>query len=141
MTLDHIGIVVRSVSTAARDWERLFGYKPLTEVVENGRQKVKVVFLGKPGSLDIKLVEPMDASSPAAAAAARGGGLHHLCFRCENLTAELSRLTGEGARVIAPPQPGEAFENRDIAFVYGGHGLSIELIDTSCRARRLDSDD
>lgn len=106
----------------------------MTEVVENSRQKVKVIFLGKPGSTDVKLVEPVDASSPAAGAAAAGGGLHHLCFRCEDLRSELSRLQSEGARVLAPPQPGEAFENHDIAFVYGKHGLNVEIIDTYRRA-------
>ena len=35
-----------------------------------------------------------------------------------------------GLRVISQPEPGEAFENESVAFVYAGHGLTIELIDT-----------
>lgn len=74
MLIDHVGLVVRSIGGAAEDWRRLFGYSPLTEVVENTRQKVRVVFLGKPGSLDVKLIEPVDDTSPVSAAVRRGGG-------------------------------------------------------------------
>ena len=40
-------------------------------------------------------------------------------------------------RVLAEPQPGEAFENERIAFVFSQHGLNIELIDTEKRVGRL----
>ena len=45
--------------------------------------------------------------------------------------------TGTLLRVLAQPQPGEAFENERIAFVYAGDGLNVELIDTERRAARL----
>jgi methylmalonyl-CoA/ethylmalonyl-CoA epimerase len=40
-----------------------------------------------------------------------------------------------GLRLIAEPQPGEAFENEKIAFFYSKDGVNIELIDTDKRAR------
>ena len=40
--------------------------------------------------------------------------------------------------MLAHPQPGEAFESEDIAFVFAKHGLNIELISTDKRAGRLD---
>lgn len=137
MVIDHVGIVVRSLERGAEDWERLFGYRRATEVVVNTRQKVKVLFLEKQGSLQVKLIEPSDATSPIQAMAQRGGGLHHLCFRCASLPAELARLQAGGIRILSPPQPGEAFENDAIAFVYAGNGLNVELIDTLRRAARL----
>jgi hypothetical protein len=51
--------------------------------------------------------------------------------------AEVVRLQGLGLRVLAPQQPGEAFEDEMIAFLYAGDGVSIELIDTEQRAGRL----
>lgn len=137
VVIDHVGIVVRSLEQGAADWERIFGYHRATQVVTNTRQKVRVLFLEKPGSLQVKLIEPTDPSSPIHAMAQRGGGLHHLCFRCESLPAELARLQAQGIRIISPPQPGEAFENDPIAFVYAGGGLNVELIDTLRRAARL----
>jgi methylmalonyl-CoA/ethylmalonyl-CoA epimerase len=118
-------------------WQRVFGYEPMTEPVTNTRQKVRVVFLRKEGSIDVKLVEPSDESSPIWTFVSRGGGLHHLCFRCGSLDGELARLNGLGMRTLYLPAPGEAFDNERIAFVYAQHGLNIELIETDKRAKRL----
>jgi methylmalonyl-CoA/ethylmalonyl-CoA epimerase len=137
MILDHVGIAVRSIERSLEHWQSVFGYRQETQIVTNTRQKVRVVFLARPGSLQVKLIEPTDPSSPIYAFSQRGGGLHHLCFRAESLDAELARLEALGLRVIAPPQPGEAFANEKIAFVYAGDGLNIELIDTAKRAGRL----
>ena len=81
MTIDHIGIVVRSLAEGINQWQDLFGYKQNSDIVSNSRQKVKVVFLSKPGSLPVKLLEPTDPTSPVFVFARRGGGLHHLCFK------------------------------------------------------------
>lgn len=137
MILDHVGIAVRSIEQSLERWQTVFGYRQETEVVTNTRQKVRVVFLARPGSLQVKLIQPTDATSPVHEFTLRGGGLHHLCFRCESLDAELVRLEALGLRVVARPQPGEAFEDEKIAFVYAGDGLNIELIDTERRAARL----
>jgi len=137
MVVDHIGIAVRSIDDAARHWQRVFGYEPVTEVVTNTRQKVRVIFLHKERSIDIKLIEPSDETSPIYAFVKRGGGLHHLCFRCGSLDKELARLVALGLRTLCPPEPGEAFGNERIAFIYAEHGLNVELIETDKRAQRL----
>lgn len=137
MKIDHIGIVVKSIDDGVDQWTRVFGYTQVTETVVNTGQKVKVVFLEKEGSLAVKLIAPSEPSSLISASAQRGGGLHHLCFKCDDIGAQLQELQRLGLRVIAPPQPGEAFEGEQIAFLYAGNGLNIELIDTDKRARRL----
>ena len=137
MIIDHIGIVVKSIEKGIELWENIFEYKQMTEIVVNTRQKVKVVFLRKVNSIDIKLIEPSDESSPIYAFTMKGGGLHHLCLKCENLDSELNRLKKAGTRIITYPQPGEAFDNENISFVYV-KGLNIELIDTDKRAKIID---
>ncbi len=137
MIIDHIGVVVRSLEKGIEHWERVFGYERMTEMVINTRQKVKVVFLKKENSLPVKLIEPTDETSPVFSFAKKGGGLHHLCFKCSNMATELDRLNGLGLRIIAPPQPGEAFENDNIAFIFANQGLNIELIDTDKRAKMI----
>ena len=91
----------------------------------------------KEGSIDIKLIEPTDESSPIFQFAKRGGGLHHLCFKCDDVEKKIEELQNLGCRVIAKAQPGEAFENEKIAFLFSGNGLNIELIDTDKRANRI----
>ena len=44
--------------------------------------------------------------------------LHHLCFKCDNMDTELSWMKNQGMRILVEPQPGEAFENENIAFVF-----------------------
>lgn len=137
MTIDHVGIVVDHLEKNIEHWCSIFGYLQMTKPIVNTRQKVRVVFLRKEGSLDIKLIEPVDESSSVFAFARRGGGLHHLCFKCQDLNGQLAEWQARGLRVLAPPQPGEAFENENIAFVFAKNGLNIELIATEKRAGRL----
>lgn len=136
--MDHIAVVVSSLEDGIRQWRDDFGYEQMTEPVENSRQKVRVVFLSKPGSTTVKLVEPRGETSPVFRMAARGGGLHHVCFRCDDMNAAISHLSANGGRILATPQPGEAFEGEDIAFVMCPSGLNVELIQTERKARRID---
>ncbi|HQB53546.1 MAG TPA: VOC family protein [Bacteroidales bacterium] len=134
MIVDHIGIAVKSLEEGIKHWENIFGYRQATEVVTNTRQKVRVVFMKKYNSIDIKLIEPIDKTSPVYSFCQKGGGLHHLCFKCEDMKIELNLMKSKGLRILTPPQPGEAFENENIAFVFAKQGLNIELIDTEKRA-------
>jgi methylmalonyl-CoA/ethylmalonyl-CoA epimerase len=131
MLIDHLGIVVQSLEEAIRQWELIFGYRKCSGIVINTRQKVRIVFLSKPNSLTIKLIEPSEPASPVSAFARRGGGVHHICFKCNSINATITDFKSQGARLITPPQPGEAFNNHDIAFLLVPGNLNVELIDTS----------
>ena len=130
MVIDHIGIVVRSLEAGIQQWEKLFGYRKDSSIVTNTRQKVRVVFLRKAESLTVKLIEPSAEDSPVSAFCRKGGGLHHICFRCEDVTAQVAALKENGARLLVAPEPGEAFDNRSIAFLWAENNLNFEVIDT-----------
>lgn len=137
MIIDHVGIVVRSIEKGIDHWQNVFGYTQKTEIVVNTRQKVRVVFMEKEESILIKLIEPTHETSPSYKAMKSGGGLHHLCFKCDNLDNQVAELKQKGLRILVDPEPGEAFENERIAFIYGKQGLNIELIDTDKKAKIL----
>lgn len=137
MIIDHIGLVVRSIEDGLKQWINLFGYRQMTAVVHNTRQKVRVVFLEKDSSVIVKLIEPTDPESPAFVMAKRGGGMHHLCFKVDDLLQGITDLQKKGARLLNKPQPGEAFCEEDIAFLYAKNGLNIELIETDKKANLL----
>jgi methylmalonyl-CoA/ethylmalonyl-CoA epimerase len=130
MVIDHIGIVVPSLEEGLQQWETLFGYRKNSDVVLNARQKVRVVFLWKKDSVTVKLIEPSGPDSPVCGYAQRGGGLHHLCFRCDDLATKVPELRQKGVVLLVPPQPGEAFGGNDIAFLMTKHNLNVELIST-----------
>jgi methylmalonyl-CoA/ethylmalonyl-CoA epimerase len=133
MRLDHVCIAVKSIDAAVAKLAPLLGYRQRTQRVTNTRQKVNVLFLSKPGSLDLKLIEPSCDDSPLWASLRKGEGLHHLCFRTGDMSGTLDELVAKGMRMLSPPAPGEAFGDHLIAFGYAGCGLNVELIDTDER--------
>lgn len=136
MVIDHIGIAVRSLDVAVHYWEDVFGYHQATELVTNSRQKVDVIFMEKDHSLPVKLISPSCDDSPLCRFLARGEGLHHLCFRCGDLASTLTELSAKGLRTTVPPEPGEAFDDEPIAFLFARMGLNVEIIDTMKRAKK-----
>jgi methylmalonyl-CoA/ethylmalonyl-CoA epimerase len=137
MHIDHLAIAVRNVDLAADRLCSLFGYARHTEKVTNTRQDVNVLFLRKTNSLGLKLIEPASADSPLWDFVRKGGGLHHVCFKAADVGTACADLTARGARLLAGPQPGEAFEDELIAFLFVGLGLNVEVIDTDRRRGRI----
>ncbi len=137
MKIDHICFAVKNLSAGIEYWERVFGYRQMTEIVTNTLQKVKVTFLKKEDSLLIKLIEPLEANQSLVNFVNRGGGFHHICFKCDNIDEKLSDLSEKGLLTLVAPQKGEAFNNHNIAFLLAKYGLNIELIDTDEKAGLL----
>jgi len=133
MHIDHVCVAVRSIERAAEKLGQTLGFTAKTGKVTNTRQQVNVQFLQRAGSIDIKLIEPCGEQSPLWQFLKRGEGLHHLCFRVDDVRAQLRELETRGLRVLAPPEPGEAFDDQLIAFGYAGCGLNVEVIDTDRR--------
>jgi methylmalonyl-CoA/ethylmalonyl-CoA epimerase len=134
MKIDHICFAVKNLNDAIEYWERVFGYKQMTQITENTLQKVKVTFLCKEDSITVKLIEPVESNQSLLNFVSRVGGFHHLCFKCEDINQQLDKLKENGLLTLVPPQPGEAFNNHNIAFLLARYGLNIELIDTDEKA-------
>lgn len=134
MKIDHICFAVKNLHDGIAYWEDVFGYKQMTKIVTNSLQKVKVTFLSKDDSITIKLIEPLESNQSLLNFVIRGGGFHHLCFKCINLDEKVDELTGKGLLKLVSPQPGEAFNNHNIAFMLARYGLNVELIDTDEKA-------
>jgi len=134
MKIDHICFAVKDLQEGILYWEKAFGYNQMTRVIENSLQKVKVVFMQKSGSILIKLIEPSDGNQSLQNFVNRGGGFHHVCFLCPDVEVGVKELTSKGLITLVPPQPGEAFNNHNIAFMLARYGLNLELIDTDEKA-------
>lgn len=134
MKIDHICFAVKNLQDGITYWENTFGYMQMTKIIENSLQKVRVAFLKKSGSILIKLIEPVEGNQSLENFVNRGGGFHHLCFTCPDIEDGLNDLSTKGLITLVPPQPGEAFNNHNIAFMLARYGLNIELIDTEEKA-------
>jgi methylmalonyl-CoA/ethylmalonyl-CoA epimerase len=53
----------------------------------------------------------------------------------------MNNLKDKGLITLVAPQPGEAFENEDIAFMLTRFGINIELIETDRKAKRIRNSD
>jgi len=123
--LDHIGIAVRSID-AARIYQALGLTIDYVETVET--QGVRTAFLSV-GEASLELLEPTGPESTIAKfIEKRGEGIHHLCFRVDNLEEHLARLQAQGFRLINDaPVPGA--HGCRVAFLHpvAGNGVLIEL--------------
>jgi methylmalonyl-CoA/ethylmalonyl-CoA epimerase len=95
-------------------------------------QKVRVLVL-MAGEQRIELVEPTGPDSPVARfLERRGGGLHHLAWRVNDLERALSILKGRGVRLI-DEQPRSGAHKTRIAFLHPAAtgGVLMELVEDS----------
>ena len=124
-TLDHIGIAVKSLDSA-KIYEALGLAVEHVETVET--QGVRTAFLSA-GDATIELLEPTGPQSTVAKfIEKRGEGIHHICFRVDDIEAQLERLKELGYRLIdEAPVPGA--HGCRVAFLHpaAGNGVLIEL--------------
>jgi len=124
-TLDHIGIAVKSLD-AAKIYEALGLTIEHIETVET--QDVRTAFLAA-GDAMIELLEPSGPQSTIAKfIEKRGEGIHHICFRVDDIEAQLARLQQQGYRLINE-SPVQGAHGCRVAFLHpaAGNGVLIEL--------------
>jgi methylmalonyl-CoA/ethylmalonyl-CoA epimerase len=123
--LDHIGIAVKSIEAATV--YRALGLA-VDHVEDVKAQGVKTAFLSV-GDSNLELLEPLSPESPVAKfIEKRGEGIHHICFRVDDLEGHLARLQSQGFRLInESPVPGA--HGCRVAFLHpaAGNGVLIEL--------------
>jgi methylmalonyl-CoA epimerase len=128
-TLDHIGIAVKSLD-ASKIYEALGLTIDHVETVAT--QGVRTAFLSA-GDANIELLEPASADSTVAKfIEKRGEGIHHICFRVDDIEAHLAHLKSLGYRLInESPVPGA--HGCRVAFLHpaAGNGVLIELSEKS----------
>jgi len=104
--LDHIAIAVPDLDAAIRRFMEDFGLNfEGTEAVTAA--KTETAFFPLPPT-SIELVHPLNGEGPIATyLEKRGGGIHHLCFRSDNILEDIERLKAKGYQFLADaPSPG-----------------------------------
>ena len=104
--LDHVAIAVDDLDEGIRRFAEDLGLTfDGTEEVPSAQ--TNTAFFPVAGTR-IELVHPLNGEGPIAAhLQKRGPGLHHLCFRVDDVRAEMARLKGLGWRFTTEePTPG-----------------------------------
>ena len=114
--IEHIGIAVESLEKAIPFYEKVLGLKcyAVEEVVE---QKVKTAFF-KVGETKLELLESTDPEGPIGKFVAKtGGGMHHMAFAVDDVTAALKDAEEAGCRLI-DKTPRNGAEGLKIGFLH-----------------------
>ena len=134
--IHHVAIVVRSIEASLARYRLLFGLEPEAEPIVFAAQRVRLCFLptGPEPAARLELVEPVDDDSGVARfLAARGEGVHHVCFVTDDLPRDLAHLAASEAELIdAHPRPGA---HGTVAFVHPRtlNGVLWELLEPGGR--------
>jgi methylmalonyl-CoA epimerase len=125
LTIDHLGIAVKSLAAAKRIYENLGLATSSEEVVEGEQVRVAMVPVGE------SRLEFMEATSVVAKfIAKRGEGLHHICLRVPDLAAAVERLRTDGVRLVSNEIKTGAGGHRYV-FVHpsSAGGVLLELVE------------
>lgn len=127
MTIDHLGIAVRSIDEALRFYQEQLGLNvTLRETVEHEKVHAAMLPLGE------SRIELLEATEPASVIAKfidkRGEGLHHIAIKVPDLNAAVERLKAAGARLLNAPRPGAGGHLYTFVHPASTGGVLVELI-------------
>ncbi|KZY30160.1 methylmalonyl-CoA epimerase [Oleiphilus sp. HI0081] len=125
--LDHIAIAVPDLQKAIERFAEDFGLnlKGQEDVPE---AKTSAAFLDVEKT-SIELIHPLNGEGPVQKyLEKKGGGIHHLCFRSDDIEADVERLKAKGYQFLSDaPSPGA--HNCKVIFIHpkSADGILIEL--------------
>ena len=127
LSIDHLGIAVRSLEAALEFYEQQLGFSVgLRETVEQERVKVAMLPAGGPR------IELLEATGPDSVIAKfiekRGEGLHHVAIKVPDLAVAVERLKSGGARLLNEPRPGAGGHLYVFVHPSSTGGVLLELI-------------
>lgn len=93
--IEHLGLACRSAEAAAKFYADVLGLPVVSRETLDG-MKLKVVKV-RSGESVLELLEPMEGEAVISKfLAAKGEGIHHLCFEVEDLRAAMQELKARG---------------------------------------------
>jgi len=117
--INHVAMALPSIAAFLEKTGPLYESFTRGPLIDNPRQSVREQFLSD-GNTTLELLEPQGDKSPIAGFLKRNppGGLIHLAFDVDSLEPAIAALTAAGGKLVTPPTPDVAFDERHIAFVF-----------------------
>ncbi|MFL0805452.1 MAG: methylmalonyl-CoA epimerase [Agarilytica sp.] len=127
VALDHIAIAVPDLEKSIERFMNDFGldYKGTEDVEE---AKTSTAFFKLPDT-KIELIHPLNGEGPVAKyLEKKGGGMHHLCFRSDDIESDIARLKEKGYQFLSDA-PTIGAHNCKVIFIHpkSCDGVLIEL--------------
>ena len=127
--LNHVAIAVPDLEAAATSYRTVLG-ATVSSPQDEPNHGVTVVFVELPNT-KIELLAPLGEGSPIAPFLERNpaGGMHHVCYEVEDITAARDHLKAAGARVLGDGEPKIGAHGKPVLFLHPKDfmGTLIEL--------------
>lgn len=125
-SLDHLAIVVEDTEQALAVWRDRVGLKVLySEDVNNGTVRLTHLDLG---NTHLQLVEPLTEDHPLKEwLNTNGSGLHHFCFRVDDVEEAFVELPEQGLPVAANIHQGTQGKRALFLAPSGTGGVPVEV--------------
>jgi methylmalonyl-CoA/ethylmalonyl-CoA epimerase len=111
--ITQIGLVVRNIENAVRDWSRLLGVAPPDIVITDPHELSHTEYQKKPtparaklaffklGQVTLELIEPVgEPSTWNDQLEASGPSLHHIAFEIKGMSDHIEKLAGHGLPLL-----------------------------------------
>lgn len=125
--IEHIGIAVKDLDTSAPFWKHVLNIPHSgTEAVADQGVTTDIYDTGQG---KVELLEATGPDSPIAKFTdKRGPGVHHLCFKVDNITQAIKELKESGIQVLSD-QPSVGAEGYKVVFIHpkSTGGVLVEL--------------
>ena len=127
--LNHVAIAVPDLDAASAQYASTLGADvgPPQDEPDHG---VTVVFITLPNT-KIELLYPLGENSPIAGFLEKNpsGGIHHICYEVDDISAAAAQLTASGARVLGDGKPKIGAHGKPVLFLHPKdfNGTLIEL--------------
>jgi methylmalonyl-CoA/ethylmalonyl-CoA epimerase len=127
--LNHVAIAVPDLAAAAALYRDTLG-ATVSEAVAQPNHGVTTIFIELPNT-KIELLEPLGDESPIASFMERNtsGGIHHICYEVDDISAARDRLVKDGLRVLGDGEPIEGAHGKPVLFLHPKdfNGTLVEL--------------
>ncbi|WP_372778682.1 methylmalonyl-CoA epimerase [Litorivivens sp.] len=125
--LDHIAIAVPELEKAIARFKEDFqlNFEGTEDVVD---AKTSTAFFPVPAT-SIELVHPLNGEGPIAKyLEKKPGGLHHICFRSDNIEEDVARLKAKGYQFLSE-EPSLGAHNSKVIFIHpkSCDGVLVEI--------------
>ena len=135
--IHHVAILVHSADEALKFYRDVMGLTVTADSVMT-EQGIRGVLLSM-GENEIEILEPVVPDTGVSRyLASKGETLHHICFRTDDIDAELARLKSLDVTLV-DQEPRDGLAGR-IAFIHpkAMHGVLVELIEAGKIAPVID---
>lgn len=123
----HLGVACRSITLERRGWE-ILGYRQEGELFSDPLQGINGLFISGPGPR-MELLEPLPGAETLSPFLKAGTKMYHQAYEAPDLGMAMEALRKIRAKVVSPPKPAIAFNERPVTFFVLPNSLIIELIE------------